>query len=107
MNLMYSRQLPQTPPGVDPVLLKVFSSIDATAQPRDIESLLGHSYAEVSDDTLTVLVDGNHKRCALPLVCKRWNVCLSQPSYVWAYLNLGFHELWNVQQVPWRCESTH
>ncbi len=46
-----------------------------------------------------MLIDGYQKRCALPLVCKRWNSSLLQPSFVWATLHIGFHELWDVEQV--------
>lgn len=66
---------------------------------QEVEAGGGPLYQHVTDDTLTVLIDGYQKRCGLPQVCKRWNKLLSQPSFLWAYLNMGFHELWNIQQV--------
>ena len=83
------------------MLLKIFSAIEATSlsDSRELDDMTTQLYEEVTDDFLTVLVDGYQKRCGLPMVCKRWKACLAQPSYVWAYLNIDFHELWNVQQV--------
>ncbi|KAL0054152.1 hypothetical protein WJX82_004554 [Trebouxia sp. C0006] len=83
----------------DHVLLKIFRDIEALPDSTwGSEDSAGAPYGHVTDDTLTALIDGYQKRCGLPLVCKRWNKCLSQPSYVWAHLNIGFHELWDVQQ---------
>ena len=84
----------------DHVLLKIFRDIEALPDSTwGSEDSAGAPYGHVTDDTLTALIAGYQKRCGLPLVCKRWNKCLSQPSYVWAHLNIGFHELWDVQQV--------
>ncbi|DBA92701.1 TPA: hypothetical protein ACH3X1_002911 [Trebouxia sp. C0004] len=83
----------------DHVLLKIFRDIEAVPDSTwGSEDSPGAPYGHVTDDTLTVLIDGYQKRCGLPLVCQRWNKSLSQPSYVWAHLNIGFHELWDVQQ---------
>jgi hypothetical protein len=84
----------------DHILLKIFRSVEAVPDSTwGSEDSAGAPYGHVTDDTLTALIDGYQKRCGLPLVCNRWNKCLSQPSYVWAHLNIGFHELWDVQQV--------
>ena len=82
-------------------MLRVFRDIEAVPKGlAEQEAETGGSlYQHVTDDTLTVLIDGYQKRCGLPQVCKRWNQLLSQPSIVWEYLNIGFHELWNVQQA--------
>lgn len=84
----------------DHVLLKIFGSIEAVPDSTwGSEISAAVPYGHVTDDNLTALIDGYQKRCGLPLVCKRWNKCLSQPSFVWAHLHIGFHELWDVQQV--------
>lgn len=83
----------------DHLLLKVFTDIEAVAHGGLDEDTDGIPFENVRDDSLQGLIDGFQKRLGLPLVCKRWNLCLAQPCYVWAYLNIGFHELWNVQQV--------
>ena len=84
----------------DHVMLRIFRDIDAvTRNAVEQDGSGGHWYQHVSDDTLTVLTDGYQRRCGLPQVCKHWDRLLSQPSFVWAYLNLGFHELWDVQQA--------
>ncbi|KAL0038231.1 hypothetical protein WJX79_009577 [Trebouxia sp. C0005] len=83
----------------DHVLLKIFGSIEAVPDSTwGSEISAAVPYGHVTDDNLTALIDGYQKRCGLPLVCKRWNKCLSQPSFVWAHLHIGFHELWDVQQ---------
>ena len=85
----------------DHLVLRIFRDLEYV--PKSISEQQaetgGSLYEHVTDDTLTVLIDGYQKRCGLPQVCKRWSKLLSQPSFVWAYLNIGFHELWNVQQV--------
>ena len=84
----------------DHLVLRIFRDVEAIPKaPAGQDGPGGPLYQDVSDDTLTVLTDGYQKRCGLPQVCKRWNKLLSQPSFVWAYLNLGFHELWDVQQA--------
>ena len=92
---LYSfRQLP------DHILLRIFRDIEAI--PKGTAEQDGHGgprYQDVTDDTLTVLTDGHQRRSGLPLVCKQWHKLLSQPSFVWADLNIGFHELWFLQQV--------
>ncbi|KAL3137227.1 hypothetical protein ABBQ32_006777 [Trebouxia sp. C0010 RCD-2024] len=83
----------------DHVLLRIFRDIEAI--PKGAAELDGHGgprYQDVTDDTLTVLTDGHQRRSGLPLVCKQWYKLLSQPSFVWADLNIGFHELWFLQQ---------
>ena len=84
----------------DHLMLRIFRDTEAVSKGvTEQDGPGGQWYHDVSDDTLTVLTDGYQRRCGLPLVCKRWDKLLSQPSFVWAYLNLGFHELWDVQQA--------
>lgn len=83
-------------------MLRIFRDIEALpkgAAEQDVPG--GPAYQDVTDDALTVLTDGYQRRCALPQVCKQWDRLLAQPSFVWAYLNIDFHELWDVQQVGW------
>lgn len=81
-------------------MLRIFRDIEAVSKgTAEQDGPGGHWYQHVSDDTLTVLTDGYQRRCGLPQVCKQWDKLLSKPSFVWAHLNLGFHELWDVQQV--------
>ena len=81
-------------------MLRIFRDIEPISKGAvEQDEPGGHWYQHVSDDNLTVLTDGYQKRCGLPLVCKRWYKLLSQPSFVWVYLHLGFHELWDVQQA--------
>ena len=92
----------------DHLVLRIFRDLEYV--PKSISEQQaetgGSLYEHVTDDTLTVLIDGYQKRCGLPQICKRWSKLLSQPSFVWAYLNIGFHELWNVQQVT-LCSLKH
>lgn len=84
----------------DHLVLRIFRDVEAIPKvPAGQDGPGGPLYQDVSDDTLTVLTDGYQKRCGLPQVCKRWDELLSQPSFVWAYLSVGFHELWDVQQA--------
>lgn len=89
------RHLPES------LLLQIFREVEAVPSDSwgkcDQESCRV-SFADVSDDSLEQLIDGYQMRCELPLVCKRWYNCLSEPSFVWAYLHIGFHELWSVQE---------
>lgn len=84
----------------DHLVLRIFRDVEAIPKVAAGQGGSGGPlYQDVSDDTLTVLTDGYQKRCGLPQVCKRWDKLLSQPSFVWAYLSVGFHELWDVQQA--------
>ena len=101
LSVVWPRRLYSFGELPDHLILRIFR--DTEYVPKGISEQQaetgGSLYEQVTDDTLTVLIDGYQKRCGLPQVCKRWSKLLSQPSFVWAYLNIGFHELWNVQQV--------